>query len=257
MCNRNLLVIITSPIAFILFTNSAAFAQDDAAATTSNADPSEASAQTTIAPGDSDAARSTSQPPAPAPPPAVACSWSKRACAYPHLVLGVDGGVSHFNESNPFGFDTSVGSISSTGPTWGLRIGAEFTPWFAIEAHYIGMSNATDADRSAGVSRHFFSNALVAEFRFTAPIPYIQPYLFVGGGLYSTTLTGSSASTELMGSTEFGLPIGVGFSVPLSRGVSVGAEGVYHRLFSESFSDNEEIGGGEPSSASAVLKFRL
>jgi hypothetical protein len=119
------------------------------------------------------------------------------------------------------------------------------------------MSNATDADRNAGVSRHFFTNAIVAEFRFTAPIPYVQPYLFVGGGLYSTSLTGSSASTELTGSTEFGLPIGVGFSVPLSRGVSLGAEGVYHRLFSESFSDNEDIGGGEPSSANAVLRFRL
>ncbi|MEO6603078.1 MAG: outer membrane beta-barrel protein [Polyangiaceae bacterium] len=187
----------------------------------------------------------------------MACSWSKRACVYPHLVLGVDAGLSHFNEGNPFGFDTSVGSISSTGPSWGLRVGAEFTPWFAIEAHYIGMTNATDADRSAGVSRHFFTNAVVAEFRFTAPTPYVQPYLFIGGGLYSTKLTGSSASTELTGSTEFGLPVGLGFSVPLSRGLSIGAEGVYHRLFSESFSDNEDIGGGEPSSASAVLRVRL
>jgi opacity protein-like surface antigen len=191
------------------------------------------------------------------PPPAISCSWSRRVCAYPHFVAGVDLGVSHFSESSPFGFDTSVGSVSSTGPAWGVRAGVEFTTWFAVEAHYFGTTNATDPVHSAGVSRHLFTNAGALELRFTAPIPYVQPYVFVGGGVYSTTLTGSSASTEMTGSTEFGMPIGVGVSVPLSRGISVGAELVYHRLFGESFAANEDIGGGDPTSGSAVLRFRL
>jgi hypothetical protein len=31
----------------------------------------------------------------------------------------------------------------------------------------------------------------------------------------------------------------------------------YHRFFGESFSENEDIGGGEPLSIAAVLRFRL
>ena len=254
MSIRRFLTASQVPFTLVLLASAPAFAQPDSVAPMAS-EGNEPSAQT-VAP-DATASLPVTEPPAPTPPPAVACSWSARACTYPHLVMGVDLGVSHFNEGNPFGFGTGTGSISSTGPAWGLRVGAEINTWFAIEAHYIGMSNATDADRSAGVSRHLFTNALVAELRFTAPVPYVQPYLFIGGGLYSTSLTGSSASTELKGSTEFGVPVGVGFSVPLSRGLSLGAEGVYHRFFGESYSENEDIGGGEPSSASAVLRFRL
>jgi hypothetical protein len=192
--------------------------------------------------------------PGPSAPP---CTVNHHPCTYPHLVVALDGGVSHFSEGNPLGFKTGTGSITSTGPVWGARIGVELLPWFALEGHYIGMSNRADASVSVGGRRSLFTNAAVAEFRFTVPTRYVQPYAFVGAGVYSTKITGSSTSTPLYGSTEFGLPIGLGFGVPLCPGLSLGAEVVYHRLFSEAFADNDDIGGGDPTSASLVLRARL
>ncbi len=198
-----------------------------------------------------------SEPANPPPEEVLAtCSW-RGLCAYPHLVFGVDAGVSHFAEGSPFGFKTGTGSITSWGPAWGLRAGVEATRWFAVEVHYMGMANPASDSVSVGGSRSLFTNAIAAELRFTAPTPYVQPYLFFGPGWYSTSITGSSTMTELTRSSEFGVPIGVGFQVPLPRGLSLGAEATYHRLFGESFSENEDIGGGDPFSINAVLRFRL
>jgi hypothetical protein len=138
-----------------------------------------------------------------------------------------------------------------------LRAGVELTRWFALEAHYIGMSNHADESVSVGGSRGLFTNAVTAELRFTAPTPLIQPYLFFGAGWYSTSVSGASTRTQLTGSSELGVPIGVGLQIPLRRGVSLGAEATYHRFFGESFAEDEDIGGGEPFSLNAVLRFRF
>ena len=185
------------------------------------------------------------------------CSYKEGPCSYPHFVFGIDAGVSHFNEGNLFGFGNGTGSVTGLGPAWGLRGGVEIARWFAVEAHYIGMRNPADDSVSTGGHRGLFTNAIAAELRFTVPTPYVQPYLFFGPGYYSTSVSGSSTTTELTGSSEFGVPIGVGFQVPLPRGLSLGAEMTYHRFFGESFSKNEDIGGGEPTSFNAVLRFRL
>ena len=190
-----------------------------------------------------------------APPPA-SCTY-RGGCAFPHLVLGAELGASHFAEGSPFGLGTGTGSITSWGPSWGLRFGVELATWFAIEAHYVGMTNHADDSVSVGGSRGLFTNAASAELRFTAPTPYVQPYLFFGPGWYATSVTGSSTSTQLTQSSELGVPIGVGLQVPLSHGLSLGAEMTYHRLFGESFAEDEEIGGGDPLSIAAALRFRL
>lgn len=185
------------------------------------------------------------------------CSWAARDCVYPHWVVGLDLGVSHFAEGGPFGFSSGTGSIASTGPAWGLRAGLEIAPWFALEAHYIGLYNRTDTAVSNGERRGLLTTAGAIELRFTVPTPVIQPYLFFGPGIYSTSVSGSAATTQLTGSTEFGIPVGIGFLVPLPKGLSIGAEGTYHRLFGESFAADEEISGADPVSATAVLRARL
>ncbi len=58
-------------------------------------------------------------------------------------------------------------------------------------------------------------------------------------------------------STEFGLPVGLGFGVPITERLSLGGELTYHRFFGESLAADDEIGGGEPTSFSAVLRMRL
>src|ERR1700710_2940783 len=65
--------------------------------------------------------------------------WAEGPCYYPRLSLGLDMGVSSFNESGPFGFNTGIGKVTDAGPAWGGRIGVEFSRWFAVDAHYIGM----------------------------------------------------------------------------------------------------------------------
>ena len=194
-----------------------------------------------------------------APPyvPRDSCTWGPRPCKLPLWTVAVDAGVSHFVEGGPFGLDTGTGSITAWGPAWGLRFGAELTRWFAVDAHYIGLYNKADRSVSTGGRRGLLTSAAALELRFTAPTPYVQPYLFFGPGIYGTSITGSSTSTALEGSTEFGIPIGVGLSVPLPRGLSIGGELVYHRFFGESFAEDEEIGGGDPLTMNAVLRARL
>jgi hypothetical protein len=202
-------------------------------------------------------------PPEPAPvspqlpPKVVPCTWRNEGCNYPHLTAAIDLGLSHFVEGGPFGFDTGVGSVTLLGPAWGARFGVELLPWFAIEAHYMGMFNQGKALMSEGGRRGLLTNAVVGELRFTVPTPYVQPYGFLGAGVYSTSVTGSSTTTQFEGSTEFGGPIGIGFSVLLPRGLTVGAEVAYHRLFGESFGEDEETGGGDPFTTNVVLRSRF
>ena len=193
--------------------------------------------------------------------PAGACTWlGPTQCDYPRLVVGVDGGVSHYNEGTPVGFGNGIGKHTGTGGVWGLRVGVEAKRWLAFDVHYIGMYNPAKADVSPTGSVGLLANGIVVEARFTIPLDYVQPYAFIGGGVYTTSLTGSRPAkdgTLLQGSTHPGVPVGIGLSAPVSPRLSVGLEVVYHRYFGEAFSPDEEIGGGEPTSASAVLRMRL
>ena len=162
------------------------------------------------------------EPPADPPPtPTVsnrnACGLVAHSCKVPHLALAIDGGVSAFNESGPFGFNTGIGSITSAGPAWGARVGVELLKWFAIDVHYSGMDNHATGAGTPNGSVHLLTNAGTGELRFTAPLPYVQPYLFAGAGVYSTSITGSAsakAASPLFGHTEFGVPLGVGLKDP-------------------------------------------
>ena len=191
------------------------------------------------------------------PPP---CQFRQRPCGGPHFTLAVETGVNAWNEGQPFAFGVGVGSSTSAGPDWGFRVGFEFTRWLAIDAHYVGMSNLAQRFVSTGGPIHLFTNAAIAEARFTLPLSYVQPYVFIGAGVYGTAIVGSDdarAATPMTRSTEFGLPVGIGVTVPVTDTFSVGTEITYHRLFGESLADDDEIGGGEPTTFNAVLRIRL
>ena len=188
------------------------------------------------------------------------CGLLGHPCSYPHFALALEGGVVSTNESGPFSFDTGVGTVSHTGPSWGLRGGVELLSWFAIDAHYIGMNNhaSGEAEPTGGVT--LFTNAFNGELRFTVPLKYVQPYLFTGAGVYTTSITGATSAkngSPLHGSTELGIPIGLGLGIPVTHAISVGGELTYHRLFGEEFSKNEEIGGGDFTTFNAVVRARL
>ena len=233
---------------------------------------------------------STSTPPstatpAPTPPPPVTTTTTETAtvttesmavtpaCPYgceegqgyrrwkrPHPIIGLEGGLTALAEGSPVGFKNGVGSATSLGPAWGARVGLELLPWLAFEVRYSGFYNQGNTLVNQGGKVGLFTSAGTGVARFTLPLRFIEPYLFVGAGVYHTSVTGSSAATTASTfhkSTEFGMPIGIGLNVPIDWHFSIGAEITYHRLFSESFSDNEDIGGGDPVSGTIVAKVRL
>jgi hypothetical protein len=192
--------------------------------------------------------------------PKEPCGFIHHPCMYPHLALAVEGGVAIFNESGPFGFTTGVGAGTYPGASWGLRVGVELLRWLAIDAHYIGMDNHARANRAPVGAVGLFTNAATAELRFTLPIPYVQPYLFTGAGVYSTSVTGSTtarAASPYFGSTELGVPIGLGVAVQITNALSLGGELTYHRLFGESFATDDDVGGGDLTTFNLLLRGRI
>jgi opacity protein-like surface antigen len=182
----------------------------------------------------------------------------KRRWTGPELMLGVDLGVSAMNETGPFGFNDGVGGVTSPGPAWGLRVGVELFSWLAVEARYMGMYDSIKASVSPTGSAGLFTSVGAAALRLTAPLPYVHPYVLGGIGYYDVAQTGSSGS-ELHSSSQAGMLWGVGFDVPLTYHLSVGAEADYHYQIHESFSSitTNGIDGGDLSTFTAVLRARL
>ena len=53
------------------------------------------------------------------------CRLLSGSCAAPHLAVALEGGGVSFNEGSPFATGSGTGSVSSVGPSWGLRVGVE------------------------------------------------------------------------------------------------------------------------------------
>jgi len=179
----------------------------------------------------------------------------------PRFVFGVDLGVSAMNEHGPFGFGNGVGTVTDAGPAWGLRGGVELLPWLALEAHYVGMYNSATRAVSPLGSVGFLTTAGDAVLRLTLPLPYVQPYILGGIGYYDVALVGPANAlpgSQLFSSYQPGIPMGVGFDVPLSWHVSLGFEATYHYQIGEIYSSNTEggIDGGDISTFNAVMRFR-
>jgi len=176
-------------------------------------------------------------------------------------MFGADVGISKMNESGAFGFNNGVGAVTDAGPAWGVRGGVEFLPWLALEARYVGMYNSTRASVSPAGSTGYFTTGGEAIVRFTAPLPYVHPYVFGGVGYYDNSLIGSSsarAGSVLFSSSQPGIPLGFGLDVPLTWHLSLGAEATYHFLDGESFSavKTNGIDGGDLSTFNVVLRLR-
>lgn len=192
------------------------------------------------------------------PPP---CQFRDRPCSFPHLTLAVDLGGGAFEEGQPFGFGAGTGSGTSPGPSWGFRVGFEFTKWLAIDAHYVGSSNLINKEFSPTGPARLVTNGALAEIRLTLPLSYFQPYIFGGFGVYGTSISGNTyearSGTAFHSSTEPGAPMGFGFGIPITDCLSLGAEASYHFFIGEKFSNEEELAGGDLTTFNAVLRMRL
>ncbi|HSY21195.1 MAG TPA: outer membrane beta-barrel protein, partial [Polyangiaceae bacterium] len=190
-----------------------------------------------------------------------------RRWARPELLLGADLGISAMTETSPFGFNKGVGGVTGAGPAWDVRAGVDFFPWLGLEARYVGMYNAAQRSVSPGGDVGFLTTGIEAVVRFTAPTPYVRPYIFAGIAYYDVSLVGSAQAQEassLHSSSQPGIPLGFGFDVPLTWYLSVDLEATYHFQLGESFSDDTTttkggsgIDGGDLSTFNAGVRVRL
>jgi len=185
-----------------------------------------------------------------------------RPWAGPVLVLGADLGVSVMNETGPFGLGKGVGAVMDAGPAWGLRAGVDFFSWLGLEARYVGMYNAAQASVSPAGSTGYLTTGGEAVVRFTAPLPFVHPYIFGGVGYYDSALVGSSTAqggSVLHSSSQPGIPMGFGLDVPLTWYLSLGVEATYHFMLGEDYSSvtTNGIDGGDLSTVNAVVRLRL
>lgn len=177
-------------------------------------------------------------------------------------MLGLDVGVVRMNESGPFGFGNGVGAVTQAGPSWGLRAGVELLPWLAFEARYVGTYAGLQSSVSPAGTLGFLTTAGEIVARFTAPLPYVHPYILGGVGYYDVTLAGqraAKAASPLFSSAQAGIPLGFGLDVPLSWHLSLGAEATYHFQLGESYSlvKTNGIDGGDLSTFNLVARLRL
>jgi len=175
----------------------------------------------------------------------------------PVATFGAELGLGHYVEGSPFGFDSGTGSVTQTGPVWGLRAGVDFLSWIGVEGRYVGMWNS-GSSRASGLGYVMTGGELV--LRLVVPTPYVRPYVFGGIGYYDfarvgTDVTGASA---LVSSSQPGVPMGVGLEVPIARRWSIAVEGTFRFQIGESFApSNEDIDGADQTTLSGILKLRL
>jgi hypothetical protein len=178
----------------------------------------------------------------------------------PVLTWGVEGGVGALNEGHPFAFNEGVGAVTNAGGVWGARLGVDVLSWLGFEARYLGGYNGGHGVVNAGGDVAYLLSSGQLVLRLIVPIPYVRPYVFSGIGVYDFHLMGSRAAraaSTLNSTTQAGIPIGIGVEVPLSWHVSFAVEATYHFQFSESFSKIEDISGGDLSTLTGVMRFRL
>jgi hypothetical protein len=186
----------------------------------------------------------------------------ERPWSGPVFMFGLDLGSSAMNEGGPLAFNDGVGSVTGAGPVWGVRAGVELLRWLALEAHYVGMYNSIQSSVSPAGTMGYFTSGVDAVIRFTAPLPYVHPYVFSGVGYYDHSLMGSStaqAGSVMTSSTQPDIPMGVGLDVPLTWHLSIGLEATYHFAIGESYSavTANGIDGGDVSTFTGVMRFRL
>lgn len=188
--------------------------------------------------------------------------WGVGRCWHPHharptLTFGGELGIAHLEEGGPFGFETSTGRVTDTGPAWGLRVGVDFVSWLGIEAHYIGAYNPGNSN-APNVGYAMTGGEAVV--RLALPTPFIRPYVFGGIGVYDFELVGNSPAGNAMAlhsSSQAGVPMGVGLELMLSWHVSVAVEGAYRFQIGESFSNNDAVSGADMTTLTGVMRFRL
>jgi hypothetical protein len=200
---------------------------------------------------------------------ALATLWSARAqadCAADTEPMrskpfaasfGLQGGLAYFTENTPFGTDSNIGQGLAPGYNAGLRASFEFLPWLALDARGLVLRN--DGNPLVNYGSLTTTGGLGAA-RFTIPLAHIQPYALLGFGGYhigASTNGPGARQTQLLNDDVSAFEVGLGAVVPTGYGVEVGVEWLYSHLNNENLSTNPNADGGDPSTLSFYVQYRV
>jgi hypothetical protein len=199
------------------------------------------------------AAPSANAPEASSAAPVIPSDGSEPARNKPFgLSFGLQGGLTYFAESGPFGTDTGIGQALAPGYNLGLRASFELYPWLAVDARGLLLHNDGNAYVAFG---SFTTYGGFGAARFTLPVPHVRPYALLGFGGYR--LAASGAQTQLVSDSVGSFVAGLGAVVPTGRGFEVGVEYLFNYLVGETLSINPNADGGDPGTLSLFAQYRL
>jgi hypothetical protein len=173
------------------------------------------------------------------------------------FTLGGQGGIAYFTERTPFGTDSNIGQGLAPGFNLGLRASFSFFSWLALDARALLLRNEGNAFVNYGSTT---TAGGLGAVRFTLPVPHVQPYALVGAGGYHmgvATGGGTAKGTLLVDDAVSAVELGLGAIVPTGYGVQVGVEWLYSHLNDEFLSTNPSANGGDPSTLSFFVQYRL
>jgi len=168
------------------------------------------------------------------------------------LSFGAEAGPTYWTEKGPIGTANSVGLALVPGYHVGVRTNFEVLPWLALGTRGLVMRNVGNASVSGG-SVTTLGGFVTA--RFMLPLEHIHPYALIGFGGYH--LFASGAQTQLLSGTYTAFEPGLGAAVPVGRRFEVGVEYFFNVLLAEKLSSNPKFNGGDPSTISFFLQYRL
>jgi opacity protein-like surface antigen len=171
--------------------------------------------------------------------------------------FGVEGGITYFTENTPFGTDSGIGLGLAPGYNLGLRASFEIFPWLALDARGLVMHNDGNAFVNYG---SVTTTGGIGAVRFTLPVRYIRPYALLGLGGYNLSASTGGSTTEhtlLVNDSMLAFEFGLGAVVPTGNGFEVGVEWLYSHLNNETLSTNPNADGGDPSTLSFFVQYRL
>ena len=168
------------------------------------------------------------------------------------LVGGVQGGLQYYTEGSFLGTNEGVAHGLAPGYHFGLRASFEFFSWLALDGRFSVLHDGGTPTAGGGSAT---SVGGLAAVRFTAPLPHVRPYALIGYGSYHQSVSG--AGTLLIPDTSGAYEFGLGATIPTGRNIEVGLEYKYTHLNGEVLSRNPDIEGGDPSTLSLFVQYRL
>lgn len=166
--------------------------------------------------------------------------------------FGVEGGLTYWTERGPIGTANGIGLALVPGYNFGLRGSVEFLPWLALDLRGLLTHNVANSLVNGGA---FTTIGGFAAARFTLQVPNLRPYALVGFGAHH--LSASGDQTQLLSGTFVAFQPGFGLAVPAGKNLEIGVEYLFNVLLAETLSTNKAASGGDPSTISFFVQYRL